>query len=95
MFVGVGWDGGIDNTRSWKAGSTSCVSRCANARSNARVWSCTGAGTNPSKGWTKSKSATGSQESVYRESWIPRPEVQSMNAPRAEREIIWRTEGAW
>lgn len=40
---------------------TSCISRCANVRSNAGVWSSTRTGTTQPKGWAMSKPATASQ----------------------------------
>lgn len=84
-----GWGGGTGNMKSPMAGSTSCVSRYAGARSNAGVWSSARTRTNHLKVWAMSKSASRSQGSVYRKAWIPRQELQSTKALSAKQEIIW------
>ena len=60
----VFWGEGVGNTGCPRIGNTSCVSKCANARSNAGFWSSTRTGTEHPRAGATLKSAAASQVSV-------------------------------
>lgn len=71
--------------RSLRAGSTICVHKYANARSNAGVWNSIKTGINHPKSRAMVRSTARSQSSAYREAWIPRQEMKSAQGPGAGR----------